>query len=775
MTECSAPAHEGEPRAVVRGQPDITELVGIERAAAQVVEPVTRMWRDLTATVDRTLSARSLDAALRDALSAIGRILSVNSVAILLANEAGDELIVRAAVGLGEEVSIAPGIRAGDGVAGHVLETREPLVVGDLSKIRVVDPALRDSGLRSVAAVPMLSEGHPLGVMWAGSYEGDRFTLEDAELLQVAADRLAAALDRVRVFERERAARREAERLAERIARIQRATAELAATYAPADVADAIVRVLGSDPPVWRAVWLLQDDRLEILSQSGDPPAGWETTVGLESDAPLAAALRSGVATFGVTSDGGTGEHSWAALPIVTREGPVAALVVVAGRTDWFTADERLLLALIVGQAGQAFERAHLVAAERQAADRASFFARAAQVLAEADDLGETLDRLGDLAVTAIGEICLIDVVAEDGRIVRMVAKHRDPALQPLAERLRTDFPPDPQGKHPALRTISSGEPTWARTMSDEFLRATTVSEEHFRLVRELGFRSYLTVPLVASGRVVGSVTSVSTSRSFRRDDLSFTEELAQHVAAVVDNARRYETAFRTSHILQSSLLPAQLPEVRGVTVETRYLTANRGLEVGGDFYDVLALPAHGVLFVVGDVAGHDRVAAALMGHLRSAVRALAGQAPEPSALIAALRSAWRLLGFERIATALVGLLDPSTGELAVASAGHYPPLLVTATGSAFLPIVPGPPLGMEAPPVAEWRGRLEVGQVLLGFTDGAVDERTAGSESSMANLARVATGGTVTPVDVCDRVVDALAPERGDDVALIAVAIEPG
>ncbi len=194
---------------------------------------------------------------------------------------------------------------------------------------------------------------------------------------------------------------------------------------------------------------------------------------------------------------------------------------------------------------------------------------------------------------------------------------------------------------------------------------------------------------------------------------------------------------------------------------------------MGGDFYDVLTLPTRRVLFVVGDVAGHDRAAAAQMGHLRSAVRTLASQAARPSALISALRAAWRMLGFDRVATAVVGLLDRSSGDLLVASAGHYPPLLVTTTSATFLPLVPGPLLGVDAPDVAEWRGTLHLGQVLLGYTDGAVDERAAGSERGMARLAQVAAEGAVTPLAVCDRVVAAIAAERADDVALLAVAVQ--
>ena len=221
---------------------------------------------------------------------------------------------------------------------------------------------------------------------------------------------------------------------------------------------------------------------------------------------------------------------------------------------------------------------------------------------------------------------------------------------------------------------IRTGKTRWSGVMSDDFLRATTRDDAHFALVRELEFRSYLSVPLVADTTTLGALTLVSGSRPFRPEDVRFAERLAEQVAAVVDNARRYEATLRTSHVLQQSLLPQRLPDVPGLQIATRYLPATRGLDVGGDFYDLVTLPNGNVAFVVGDVEGHDRDAAALMGHLRSAARALAGQFDTPSQVIAALQQSWQLLDFDRIATGLFGSFVPSSGALVLASAGHYPP-----------------------------------------------------------------------------------------------------
>jgi GAF domain-containing protein len=752
-------------------QVDVDKLIAVERAAAAVVEPVGRLWQELAVSTDAAISMRTLDGVLRNALSTMAQVMSVDTVSILLANEAGDELAFRASIGLSEELTVGIGIRAGEGMAGRVLASGQPLVVGDLSAIHVVNPVLRDSGLRSVAAVPLLSGGRCIGVLYAASYQLDRFTETDAELLQVVADRLAAALDRVRIFEREREARREAEQLADRIGRMQRVTAELATADTATQVAAVLVRFLETDAPAWVGVWLRQDERLVPVAQSGTPPPGWGGTVVTDGTSAVAQAVRQERPIYG---DGpGT---VYAVLPIVCRDGCAGALSVVHERDRPIPSAERALLSAVVGQAAQAFDRAQLMAAQQRAAEHATFFARAAQALAEANDLGATLDRLGDLAVAALGEICLIDVLNEDGHLTRMVARHRDPRRQPETDRLRAEFAPDPEGEHPAVLAISAGRSLWSDHLTEAFLRSTCRNEEHLALVQSLGFHSYVTVPLVAERRVLGSVTSVSCSRAFQPDDVAFAEQLAYHVAAVVDNARRFDLTSRTSHILQSSLLPGDLPTVDGVSVATRYLTANRGLEVGGDFYDVLLLPSGAVLFAVGDVAGHDRHAAAQMGHLRSATRALAGQVSSPAELLDSLRSSWELLGFERIATALVGSIHPASGRLTLASAGHYPPLVVGAAGSPrFIPVEPAPPLGMTGPVPHLWEGALAPGEVLLAYTDGAIDERGAGAEASMTRLSRMAAAGTVSPGAVCDRVVAVLAPDRADDVALLALSLARG
>jgi serine/threonine-protein kinase RsbW len=672
-------------------------------------------------------------------------------------------------------------------MAGQVIARRQPLIVDDLSQAAVVSPVLRDSGLRSVVAVPLLSDGRVLGVVYAGSRQLARFAAADADALELIADRLAGTIRRVQLFEAERAARNEAEQLAVRLRQMQAITSALVGTSTVEDTATVLAESMSSHVPEgerrWGSVWVVRGDAIELASDLRlSPAAAGIGPVPLDSGLPLAVVVREGrpiyvtdaaqaLSEFAPLADVPAIAGSFAVLPILLGHHCSGVLVVAFETAHHFDAAERAFMAAVVDQAAQALDRAGLYAQLSDLANMSSFFAEAAKVLAEASTFADTLERLATLALPALGDICLIDVVGEKGDLERMVARHRDPNLQPLVDRLRTHYPPQLSGPHPAAEVSRIGSVRWSGRMTDEFLRSTTIDDAHFEITKALGFRSYLTVPLKSGGHLLGSVTFVSSGRSFGSKDASFAQLLAQQVAAVVYNARRSDSALQTSRVLQHSLLPQHLPDIPGLRIETRYLAATRGLEVGGDFYDLVLLPDHTVGFSIGDVAGHDRHAAALMGQLRSAYRALTGQVSSPAELISALRRSWELLDIDRITTALFAQLDHRNGDLVMASAGHYPPLLIGPGKTQFLPVPPSTPLGAPAVPVHQWSGTLGHGEVLLLYTDGAIDERYAGSTASMERLAEVASDGDLDPTSVCKRVVEHLDEERIDDVALLAVS----
>jgi serine/threonine-protein kinase RsbW len=201
-------------------------------------------------------------------------------------------------------------------------------------------------------------------------------------------------------------------------------------------------------------------------------------------------------------------------------------------------------------------------------------------------------------------------------------------------------------------------------------------------------------------------------------------------------------------------------------------------VEVGGDFYDVVPLPGGQVALAVGDVVGHDITAAATMGQLTSVYRALLVDGPSPSATIDRLQASWSVLGLQRMATALFATLDPASGQLAIASAGHLPPLLFSAGSTEFLPVRPSRMLGApQAPtPATQWAGVLPAGGTLVLFTDGLVESRTADIDEGLEQLrAAVERAGTSDPDELCDRLLAELTgAHRADDIALLVLTRLP-
>lgn len=416
-----------------------------------------------------------------------------------------------------------------------------------------------------------------------------------------------------------------------------------------------------------------------------------------------------------------------------------------------------------------------LVAAERTQ----RFFLDASAVVSGSSGFADTLVSLAAVAVPTLGDLCLVDVVEDSGEIRRVAAVHADPAKQHLADQLLC-FPPVPSGSHPAALAIREGRSRFSPGTTREFLRATTRDDAHRAVLEQLGFASYVTVPLLAEGAVLGAVTLVSagSGRRFGRGDLALVEELARRAAGVVAKERRFEAQRRLAHALQSNLLPPEPADVPGLEVATRYLAATTGAEVGGDFWDVMVLAYGQVALAVGDVAGHDMAAAATMAQLRAAARTLrtSPQSVDPGELVRLLHGAYDALELERIATAVFARYDPVAGSLAVASAGHLPPLMVTPGRAWFLPVQPAPPFGAPPSRAVVYRTAWPAGAAMVLYTDGLVEDRTSGLAEGLDRLRLAAERApSIEPQAFADHLVAALVPgDLGDDVALLVARAIP-
>lgn len=426
----------------------------------------------------------------------------------------------------------------------------------------------------------------------------------------------------------------------------------------------------------------------------------------------------------------------------------------------------------------QAAERDALVTTLELTQRRLEFLLEANRVVSEATGFAQTLDRLAEVAVPALGDLCLIDVVDEEGVIRRLAARHADPSKQRLAEALKKRYPPDPHGEHPSAEVMVTGVSRWSPHMSEEFLRATSRDDRHLQILKDLSFTSYMTVPLIVGEQVRGTVTLVSagSGRRYSERDLEGVEELGEQIAGVVEHARLYDSERRISHTLQQRLLPERLPTVKGLSLAARYVPADDEVEVGGDWYDAIRLGEHLAGLVVGDVQGHDMIAASVMGQLRSALSLLLTEGARPSEALTRLNGFMVASNISHIATVLVAHLDSSNGRLVVASAGHLPPVLIGTREVRSLPLSPGPPLGVVGAKFEEQV--VSIGHdAILFFTDGLIERRDRDPDEGLRLLLEAAERSPRgNPRELIDGVTSRLITEdsRDDDVAILAVMRSP-
>lgn len=286
-----------------------------------------------------------------------------------------------------------------------------------------------------------------------------------------------------------------------------------------------------------------------------------------------------------------------------------------------------------------------------------------------------------------------------------------------------------------------------------------------------------LTAPLIDREEHAFGLIELSGKHEgeFTGDDESILEQLAHMASVAIENARLYQHERGIALELQSNLLPEELPEIPGVVARYRYDAGGAG-EVGGDWFEVIPLSGGRVGVAIGDVVGRGLPAAKMMAHLRPAMRAYA-LGGEPPALVAEHMAHFvRTLDRDQMSTCVYAVLDPLTGELRCANAGHPPPLVLRADGPAdFLAGKPGLPLGVGADyEYPEVRATLAPGSTLLLYTDGLVEKRGEPLDAGLERLREVAASAAVEPLDdLCKRVLDGLVQEApGDDVALLAVRV---
>jgi serine phosphatase RsbU (regulator of sigma subunit) len=285
-----------------------------------------------------------------------------------------------------------------------------------------------------------------------------------------------------------------------------------------------------------------------------------------------------------------------------------------------------------------------------------------------------------------------------------------------------------------------------------------------------------LLLPLNARGATLGYIvcTRKRGSRPFDAYDTEIGMEFASRAAILLDNARRYNRERATALTLQRSLLPTGLSAPSSVEVRHRYLPGNQLIEVGGDWYESIALPGARVALVVGDVAGHGVRAAVTMGRLRTAIQTLAMLELPPAESLQQLNELMRTMGEREphFATCAFAIYDAVSGSLEVASAGHPPPLLASPKGgSEFLDVSPAPPLGVGEGPISSRTFEIKDGSLFVLYTDGLVESRGRDIDDGLKRLQSVFGRTSVRePIEALAKAALAgvSSDRHRDDVALL-------
>jgi len=396
------------------------------------------------------------------------------------------------------------------------------------------------------------------------------------------------------------------------------------------------------------------------------------------------------------------------------------------------------------------------------------------------DDTSTELRR----ALQDVARLARDGVLGCDGASVSLLHDGTASTLSATQDRIRAlDAAQYERGDGPCVAAMHDQTPVTVDDYGTD-TRWPEVADE----ARASGVRSSLSLPLVQNRRTIGGLNMYGSAvAAFTEQSQRAAETFARQAALMLGYLQQlhseraaHEREHQVAATLQRSLLPT-LPSIDGITCAARYLVSTDHAQVGGDWYDLFALPDGAIGLAIGDVMGHDLAAAAAMGQLRSVLRSYAYEGSSPSVVLDRLD---RLVqGFEmaEVATAIYGrlLLQGGTGTVLFANAGHLPPLVRRHDGTVSrLDRGASPLIGALAPGRARRSEASEVlapGSLLLLYTDGLVETREHDIDQGINRLsaALAALDPSAGPEVVCDALTaELVGPAQDDDVALLAVHI---
>ncbi|MGW0144308.1 SpoIIE family protein phosphatase [Streptomyces sp. NPDC003333] len=428
-------------------------------------------------------------------------------------------------------------------------------------------------------------------------------------------------------------------------------------------------------------------------------------------------------------------------------------------------------------------ERHRAAAAADRARRRLALIAEASTRVGTSLEVERTADELADVATPELADVVAVDVLDSALACRRTRRPEKGPELfRALALKsaypstaLRAADPPGDLAAYEGDRLVTlcvhTARPVLVRHVGEADLPRIGRDAQATELLARAGVHSYLAVPLIAHGEVLGALDLKRTRNPvpFDEDDVVLAGELAGRAAVAIDNARWFQSVRNTALTLQRSLLPDHAPHHTGLELASRYQPAQATSEVGGDWYDVLPLEDDKTALVVGDVMGNGIDAAATMGRLRTATCAYADLDLDPGAVLQHLDKITCDLE-HYIVTCLYAVYDPRTRRFQVANAGHMPPALSRPGQDPRLLRLPsGAPLGVGGVPFETTTLELVPGDLLVLYTDGLVETR----HHSIDDRLDVMLGFLDEPrrplEETCDLLLYGLRhPDDHDDVALL-------
>ena len=426
---------------------------------------------------------------------------------------------------------------------------------------------------------------------------------------------------------------------------------------------------------------------------------------------------------------------------------------------------------------------------------REAFLLDAGRALAEARSTEEVLRVAAGLSMPGFSPDGLAVFGAQGDRLTIIGHHGQEPGGETsfAAMPLETDYP--------AAEVVRTGRAVYLSSREQYRSRFPAA----WQIAATLERRSWAFLPLVVAGRTIGAwMAAFAYPVSFTPDERSVLTTVARMLAQALSRAGAAESERELTDGLQRSMMPLLGPGIPGMQVAARYVPTGGGLQVGGDWYDMIPLPGGGTsrisgggrfALVIGDVQGHDVRAASLMGQLRIALRAYASEGHRPDAVLS--RASRFLYGVtesvtsdgtsmdHRFATCLYVEVDPATGILDIARAGHPDPAIRMSDGTVLTrPTAGGLPLGID--PDADYpttRLALEPGETLLICTDGLIETgghdldtgwrriRTTleGHEGDLEALADALVGAVHGPTS--HHTTGPLVDRREDDIAVLLLS----